>query len=186
MSIVITAFARDRLFSKKTRRNTIQDCSPEEFERYVNECEPLKIVDGYAPFCKLLVYRNWTSTRCLTVPITNGNRNLLRSGYEARSPSELPVLTRWFEGVEPSVASYMIVIVYSRGQLIKEGERIQADWGIVGCLYTAEPYEIPMTPATMLRNALGIEEGGSGVPLDREAYSRSVKFWENHATWRHS
>lgn len=29
-----------------------------------------------------------------------------------------------------------------------------------------------MQPITMLRNALGREEGGSGVPLDRDAYAR--------------
>ena len=29
---------------------------------------------------------------------------------------------------------------------------------------------------------VGKEEGGSGVPLDREAYLRSVEFWRNHAT----
>lgn len=33
----------------------------------------------------------------------------------------------------------------------------------------------------MMRNALGKEEGGSGVPLDRSKYTESVKFWENHA-----
>ena len=41
-----------------------------------------------------------------------------------------------------------------------------------------------MAPITMMRNALGVEEGGSGVPLDREAYQRSVAFWENNANWR--
>jgi len=41
--------------------------------------------------------------------------------------------------------------------------------------------EEPMPPVTMMRNALGVSEGGSGVPLDREAYRRSVEFWENHA-----
>ncbi len=55
---------------------------------------------------------------------------------------------------------------------------------MVGCLYTAEPDEIPMTPITMLRNALGVEEGGSGVPLDRDAYRRSVAFWDANANWR--
>jgi len=30
--------------------------------------------------------------------------------------------------------------------------------------------EIVMDPITMMRNALGKEEGGSGVTLDREAY----------------
>ncbi len=36
-------------------------------------------------------------------------------------------------------------------------------------------------PITMMRNALGREEGGSGMPLDREAYEASVAFWENRA-----
>jgi hypothetical protein len=51
-------------------------------------------------------------------------------------------------------------------------------------MYTAEPIETPMAPVTMMRNALGVEEGGSGVPLDREAYRRSVEFWSAHANWR--
>jgi hypothetical protein len=45
-----------------------------------------------------------------------------------------------------------------------------------------EPYETPMQPITMLRNALGREEGGSGVALDRRAYEASVAYWEAHAT----
>src|SRR5690606_6711022 len=81
--------------------NTIQDCTPEQFERHLNEHAPLKVLDGYAPFCKLHVHRNWTSTRCLTVPVTDANRHLLRSAYEARTREELPVLVRWFEGVAP-------------------------------------------------------------------------------------
>ncbi|KAF1705666.1 DUF3228 family protein [Pseudoxanthomonas suwonensis] len=184
MRIVMTPFARTRLFPRQPRGNTIQDCSAEEFERYLNEHEPLKVIDGYAPFCKLHVHRNWTSTRCLTVPITDANRHLLRSAYEARSREELPVLVRWFEGVEPPVANYLVPILYSAAQLEKEGSPIDGDWGIVGCLYTMEPEEIPMAPITMMRNALGVEEGGSGVPLDREAYRRSVEFWENNANWR--
>ena len=184
MSIVLTPFARARLFPREPRGNTIQDCTPEAFERRLNDEPPLRVLDGYAPFCKLHVYRNWTSTRCLTVPITDANRHLLRSGYEARTKAELPVLVRWFEGVESPVANYLVVILYSREQLAKEGESIDADWGIVGCLYTMEPGEIPMAPITMMRNALGVEEGGSGVPLDRAAYRRSVAFWENNANWR--
>ena len=184
MSIVLTPFARTRLFPKESRRNTIQDCTPAEFERRLNDETPLKVLDGYAPFCKLHVHRNWTSTRCLTLPITDDNRHLLRSAYEARTKEELPVLVRWFEGVEAPVANYLVVILYSREQLAKEGAPIDADWGNVGCIYTAEPEEIPMAPITMMRNALGVEEGGSGVPLDREAYRRGVEFWERNANWR--
>ena len=184
MSIVLTPFARARLFPRETRGNTIQDCTPEQFQRHLNDETPFKVLEGYAPFCQLHVHRNWTSTRCLTAPITDANRHQLRSAYEARTKAELPVLVRWFEGVESPVANWLVVILYSREQLAKEGEPIDADWGIVGCLYTLEPEEIPMAPITMLRNALGVEEGGSGVPLDREAYRRSVAFWEANANWR--
>jgi hypothetical protein len=184
MRIVMTDFARRRLFPRGGRPNTIQDITAEEFERYLNEHEPLKVLDGYAPFCKLHVHRNWTSTRCLVAPITDANRHLLRSAYEARTKEELPVLVRWFEGVQPPVADYLIVILYDREQLRKEGTVVDADWGVVGCMYTTAPEEMPMAPVTMMRNALGVEEGGSGVPLDREAYRRSVEFWSNHANWR--
>ncbi|MDX3933202.1 MAG: DUF3228 family protein [Stenotrophomonas sp.] len=184
MSIVLTEFARPRLFPRTPRTNTIQDCSAEQFVQHLNTHPPFKVLDGYAPFCKLHVYENWTSTRCLTVPITVANQHQLRSGYEARNRDELPVLVRWFEGVESPVADYPVVILYSAEQLAKEGTHITADWGIVGCIYTAEPEEVPMAPITMMRNALGVEEGGSGVPLDREAYARAVAFWEANANWR--
>lgn len=182
--IALTDFARGRLFPREARRNTIQDCTPEQFERYLNEHAPVSVLDGYAPFCKLHVHRNWTSTRCLTIAITDANRHLLRSAYEARTPSELPVLNRWFEGVDPPVAAYLIPILYDRAQMTKEGTPIDAEWGVVGCMYTAEPAETPMAPITMMRNALGVEEGGSGVPIDRAAYARSVAFWSAHANWR--
>ncbi len=184
MSIILTEFARTRLFPRIPRRNTIQDCTPEAFERHLNEVAPFKVLDGYAPFCQLHVHRNWTSTRCIALPITEQNRHRLCSAYEARNPEELPVLVRWFEGVEPPLANYLIAILYGREQLRKEGTPIAADWGVVGCLYTAEAEEIPMAPITMMRNALGVEQGGSGVPLDVEAYRRSVAFWDAHANWR--
>jgi hypothetical protein len=184
MRIALTEFARPRLFPREPRRNTIQDITAVRFERYLNDQPPLRVVDGYAPFCKLHVHRNWTSTRCLTVPVTQANQHLLRSAYEARNSSELPVLVRWFEGVEPPVADYLIAILYSAEQLAKEGSPINADWGVVGCMYTNGPEEIPMAPITMMRNALGVAEGGSGVPLDQEAYRRSVLYWSAHANWR--
>jgi hypothetical protein len=184
MRVAMTEFARPRLFPQLPRRNTIQDISAAEFERHLNDHAPLKVMQGYAPFCVLHVHRNWTSTRCLTIPVTADNRHLLRSGYESRNSSELPVLVRWFEGIEPPVADYLIVILYSRDQLAKEGSTIDAAWGVVGCMYTSEPEEIPMAPITMMRNALGVAEGGSGVALDRDAYRRSVEYWNSHANWR--
>jgi len=182
--ITLTPFAKARLFPKQRRPNTIQDITPAEFVTHLNTNTPERVLDGYAPFCKLHVHRNWTTTRCLTIAITDDNRHLLRSGYEARNKDELPVLTRWFEGVMAPVANYLVVILYSRAQLEKEGEKINGEWGVVGCLATSEPDEIPMAPITMMRNALGVAEGGSDVPLDRAAYQRSVAWWERHANWR--
>lgn len=184
MSIVLTDFARPRLFPADGRRTAIQGCTAREFEERLNTQAPEHVIPGYAPFCVLHVHRNWTPTRCSVIPITEDNRHQLRSAYEARTPAELPVLVRWFEGLEPPVAGYLVPILYSREQLAKEGSPIDADWGVVGCLYTMAPAEIPMVPITMLRNALGVEEGGSGVALDREAYRRSVEFWSGHANWR--
>ena len=182
--IALTDFARRRLFPGDGRRTAIQDCTPAEFVARLNAEAPLRVLDGYAPFCRLHVHRNWTSTKCSAIPITDANRHRLRSAYEARTPAELPVLVRWFEDLEPPVAAYLVPILYDRAQLAKEGTPIDADWGVVGCLYTMAPEEIPMVPITMLRNALGVEEGGSGVPVDRDAYARSVAFWSVHANWR--
>jgi len=184
MTIAVTPFARPRLFPADRRRTAIQDCTPEQFVARLNAEPPERVLDGYAPFCKLHVHRNWTSTRCSVIAITDNTRHLLRSAYEARNAAELPVLVRWFEGLEPPVANYLIPILYSREQMAKEGTPIDADWGIVGCLYTLAPEEIPMVPITMLRNALGVDEGGSGVAIDRAAYARAVEFWSRHANWR--
>jgi hypothetical protein len=184
MRIVLTEFARPRLFPRELRGNTIQGISAAEFERYLNDHSPFRVLPGYAPFCSLHVHRNWTATRCLTVPITDTNRHLLRTAYEARNRDELPVLVRWFEGIQPPIANYLIAILYSREQLAREGSPIEADWGVVGCMYTSDPEEIPMAPITMMRNALGVEQGGSGVALDQKAYRRSVEYWSRHANWR--
>ena len=180
----MTPFARRRLFPGDGRRTAIQDCTAEEFVARLNAEAPERVLAGYAPFCRLHVHRNWTSTRGSVVAITDGNRHQLRTAYEARSREELPVLVRWFEGLEPPVANYLVPILYSRDQLAKEGTPLIADWGIVGCLYTMAPEEIPIVPITMMRNALGVEEGGSGVPMDREAYRLSIDFWSGHANWR--
>lgn len=184
----LSQFARNRLFPGPTRLDKIQGPSPQQFEDHLNQNEPIEILDGYASFCKLMVYENWTDTRLMAVKITSNNRDFLRSAYEARTKDELPVLTRWFEGLTgdqtPAKAKYLLVIVYNREQMAKEGDEIDAHWGVVGCLGTEQKMETPIAPITMLRNALGVEEGGSGVPLDREAYLESVAFWDQHATWR--
>jgi hypothetical protein len=56
-----------------------------------------------------------------------------------------------------------------------------ADWGVVAILGQTHDGEEPMQPVTMMRNALGVEEGGSGEPLDRKKYLDSVLFWNHNA-----
>ena len=63
----------------------------------------------------------------------------------------------------------------------KEGTASDAPWGIISVKSQDVDYEVPMQPITMMRNALGKEEGGSGVPLVREKYMESVDFWKDHA-----
>jgi len=88
MSIMLTPFARARLFPRERRGNTIQDCTAEAFQQRLNDEPPLRVLEGYAPFCRLHVHRNWTSTRCLTVPVTDANRHLLRAATRrAAGPS---------------------------------------------------------------------------------------------------
>jgi len=56
-----------------------------------------------------------------------------------------------------------------------------APWGIVSIKAQPVDHELPMTPITAMRNALGKDQGGSGVPLDREKYMEAVNYWKDHA-----
>jgi hypothetical protein len=101
-------------------------------------------------------------------------------------------LGRWFpsHSVTPKVAEYLDIILYSREQIIKENEAVDvpadpshgdAPWGIVSIKAQDVDYELPMKPITMMRNAVGKEQGGSGVPIDRDEYTKAVDFWRKHA-----
>ncbi|ELR17559.1 flagellar associated protein [Acanthamoeba castellanii str. Neff] len=165
------------------------------FEDHINQLFNMgsaTLVDGYAPFCKHLFVPNFTGAKVGAVTITDSNKHLLRSGYVARRASELPVLTRWFEAkdVEVPTAKYLDIILYSRAQIEEEDAALPSDqkeaakdyeWGIVSVKAQDEDYETPMTPITAMRNSLGREEGGSGAPLDREAYLKAVAYWDTHA-----
>ena len=146
------------------------------------------LVDSDMPFCKYLVIENFTDARPGAVAITNENYQYLRSGYEARRDGELPVLSRWLElPIAPEKASHLVLVLYSKEQMDAEtkerGENIAHvhKWNIVAILAQNSKDVEPMSPVTMMRNALGKEEGGNGFPLDRELYQKSVDFWSAHA-----
>ncbi len=81
-------------------------------------------------------------------------------------------------------------MLYSREQLLKEfkpkeeGQEFYFDdsveWGIVSIMGTMEPKPDPLVPVTIMRNALGIEEGGNGETLNKETYLESVEFWKKY------
>ena len=173
--------------------------SMSEFTKSVNDrfTSDTMLQDGYAPFCKHLFVKNdFTDARVNVLPITTENRALLRSDYQARNDKELPVLQRWFPADDfPQdklpVAQYLDLILYSREQIEKEtaaqGQTgkvptFAEPWGIVSIKAQDVNHELPMTPITAMRNALGKEEGGSGVPLDRESYMKAYEYWKDHAT----
>jgi hypothetical protein len=56
----------------------------------------------------------------------------------------------------------------------------ESDAPLIAPLLPARPPAC-LQPITMMRNALGREEGGSGVPLDKEAYEKSTAYWEAYA-----
>lgn len=172
------------------------DFDKAEFVKRIHEAHAsgASLVDGYAPFCKHVFVPNFIpGTKVGAIAITAENQHLLRSGYSARSAAELPVLTRWFpeDKVEIPEAKFLDVILYSREQLELERSAMaskqerpplpNAPWGIISVKGQMEDYECPMTPITMMRNALGREEGGSGVPIDREKYAASVQYHQHHA-----
>ncbi len=59
---------------------------------------------------------------------------------------------------------------------------VDYDYGIISVKAQNVDYELPMQPITAMRNSLGKEYGGSGVPLDFDKYKQSVAFWQDHAT----
>ena len=191
--IVVDPFC-ERAFSDPNYSGYL-NTNKEEFTTKLNELfeeQNRPLVDGYAPFCKHFFVKNFIGSHIKTpiVAITSDNQNLLKSGYEARTPEELPVLVRWFENVDTPSAEYLDIILYSAEQIVKENaamgkERTQTEpWGIVSIKPQNSTNELPMQPITMLRNALGKEEGGSGVSLERSKYNESVAFWKAHAPVR--
>ena len=127
MRIALTTFAIDHHWDSKFAGTTITDRTPIEFENEISQYTVLwpydfhlHWQDGYAPFCKLLFVTNFTNANTGSLPITPENEHCLRSGYKARSDEELPVLTRWFEGLpEVPEAEYLVLVLYDKKQLAK-------------------------------------------------------------------
>jgi hypothetical protein len=184
-----------RQFDDAGYAGTRVSMSKEEFAARANAhlvANPGCLVDGYAPFCKHIFMENCVGATLPYVKLTPELEPLVRSAYEARNDKELPVLARWIpaSAVDAPVAKYLDLILYSREQIRKENAAMgeqdtsEAAWGIISIKAQDEPHEILMNPITMMRNALGVEQGGSGVSIDREKYIASVSFWQKHVVLR--
>ena len=194
-AIVIDPFCQPQF--DITSGKTFIDYDMALFEKKINETYAGNggdgcLKDGYAPFCKHLFVKNFAGTLSPTLKITEDNSHLLTSEYSSRTEKELPVLVRYFPKAEVESflkpAEYFDVILYSGEQIAKENEAMgtkrQSDsaWGVVSIKPQDVNTELPMQPITMMRNALGKEEGGSGVSLSREEYNKSVAYWKDHAS----
>lgn len=181
--------------ASKSYGGTIFTLSIQEFEDIANaRFKESDLKDGYAPFCKhIFLVNDFTDSRTNVVPLTEENEHLVRTEYAARNDKELPVLQRCIPldllgGTEKlPVAKYLDLILYSREQIKKENESMgkeagdeTAPWGIVSIKAQSVDYELPMNPITQMRNALGKDQGGSGIPLERGAYMESVNYWKDN------
>lgn len=203
--IEITEFAT-RQFFKNFNGTKILDMSPREFVQSIEFIKTLEngrktslfnpnallwdIRQGDFEFSKLVTIYNHTNTKVSCAKITAENAQYIRSSYLSRTEGELPVLTRWLEfppPVEAPVAEFLTLVLYSREQIEKEmveneidDTTFDAEYGIVAILAHDGLNPEPMTPITMMRNSLGIKEGGNGVAIEHEKYMQSVEFWKHH------
>jgi len=170
-ALVVDAFCR-RQFDKSYIGTSLVGVSEEALEqlinqRYIEMGGEKSLEPGYAPFCKHLFVPNpFASIKSGVVEITPEIQHKIHSAYEARTEKELAVLQRWVNASdiagEMPQAKWLDVILYSREQIRTENAATKsptadtdAPWGIISIKGQNEQHELPMTPITIMRNALG-------------------------------
>ena len=151
------------------------------------------LLDSEWDFCKYLVIPNQLGIKCAVREITLDIYPYIRTDYSQRTPDELAILTRFAQlppGFKSQTANYIVLVLYSKEQLEKEFKPKEVEdkfyfddsvkWGVVSIMGTMEPKPDPLVPITIMRNALGIDEGGNGAKLNKEVYNESVEFWSKY------
>lgn len=168
--------------------------SPSEFCEILNakiQAGESVIEDSPYPFCKYILISNFTDSKAGTLKITEDNSKYIRCAWKARREGELPFLSKQLlvpYDFELPIATHLAVIVYSREQIQKEeasfktGEQPKGDYGIVAIQANMFQGVEPMTPATIIRNAMGKEYGGNGDAVDNKYLIEAEKFWAVHAS----
>ena len=198
-SLILDQFAF-RSFDK-TRTSNYINMDKQEFLNKVNDLykSESQLVEGYAPFCKHLFVENFVKgLKSCHIEINKDTEKLIISKYDSRQKNELPVLIRYIdlnsidkEKIED--AKYLDLILYSKEQIISEMTEMKFeekeinemknkdfDWGIISIKPLNVNHELPFVPMTIMRNSLGKNEGGSGVPIDRKKYMEGVEFWSKN------
>lgn len=189
-----------RAFDKTQTQNYI-DYPKEQFLSETNKLltSYTQFKEGYAPFCKHLFIKNFVPhLKARYLPLNDTTEKLVKTCYETRQANELPVLSRYIPVTainqnEMPDAVFLDIILYSKEQIIKEKiamkeaeehieelKRMDFEYGIIAIKPQNVEYELPMMPITMMRNALGVDQGGSGVKLNAEKYMEAVSFWEKN------
>ena len=189
-----------RSFDKNRTSNYI-NMDKEEFTKKANDLykSESQLVDGYAPFCKHLFVENFVKgLKSCHIEITEETNKLIISKYDSRQKNELPVLIRYIDlnSIDREKipdAKYLDLILYSKEQIVSEMIEMKAeekeinemiekdfDWGIISIKPLNIDHELPFVPITIMRNSLGKNEGGSGVPIDRKKYMDGVEFWSKN------
>lgn len=200
MTIYINKFAYRHWDNPKFTGTRITSTTKEEFIEHVRNYIESKggfheaSISGYAPFCRHIILPNFTNARVGSILLTEDLLPKIKTGYLARRPEELPVLCRWIEkkdipGGEPPLASELNLIFYNRDQILKENQAmgdenseddLQHDWGLISIKGQIDKKDSPMQPMTMMRNALGVEYGGSSEKINIKNYNESVEYWEKY------
>jgi hypothetical protein len=149
------------------------------------------LANGFSPFCKHLMIPNFTRSKPHCIKLNNSNLKKVKTSYVSRGDDEVPVLTRYIpkDDLIRSRAKFINVVLYTREQIEREAAAKHAedpnadadyDYTIVSIKPQNEDLPTPLLPITIMRNGLGLEEGGSGTRFNRQKYRDSVKFWKEH------
>ena len=185
----------------KSRTSNYINMDKDEFTRKVNELYKSEsmLVEGYAPFCKHLFVDNFVKgLKSCHIEINKDTEKLIISKYDSRQKNELPVLIRYIDlnSIDKEKiddAKYLDLILYSKEQIISEMGEMKFEekeinemrnkdfnWGIISIKPLNVNHELPFVPMTIMRNSLGKNEGGSGVPINRKKYMEGVEFWSKN------
>lgn len=193
MKIEYTEFVK-RQFNNNFSGTSIEEKYIDDIIKDLNaEYEKCTYASDVGDFCIYVSVPNKYNIYSPVADIKTIKKRWINTQYVSRVETELKVLTRTAEvpfWYKQSKSKYLVAVLYSKEQLLKEYNSApklyqfelsdDCEYGIVALLSSENFVPDPMTPITMMRNALGVKEGGNGVKLNRTLYNNSVDFWDNH------